>query len=185
MGSTISEHGAYTKMSELITGVEVNDLKVFKDERGAVMRMMRRDDPFFREFGEIYFSIVMPNVVKAWHLHKSMTLNYACVFGKIKLVLYDPRVAFPSTARDILNPTCGMMNEFILGGYPDHEDYKLVTIPPGVWNGFRAVHNLGTGLEMGIVANCATEPHNPNEIERHSPDASFIPYDWGPYEVAG
>lgn len=181
-------------MSELITGVEVNDLKVFKDERGAVMRMMRRDDPFFREFGEIYFSIVMPNVVKAWHLHKSMTLNYACVFGKIKLVLYDPRVAFPSTAHAILNPTCGIMNEFILGGYPDHEDYKLVTIPPGVWNGFRQIvrafecpgkTKFTELIEPAIVANCSTEPHDPDEIVRLSPDDFMVPYDWGLYEVAG
>ena len=161
---------------KMIDGVAINELKVFKDDRGAVMRMMRRDDPFFREFGEIYFSIVAHGAVKAWHLHKSMTLNYACVFGKIKLVLCDQREG---------SPTCGMINEFILSGYPDHKNYNLVTIPPGVWNGFRALRWDVMLVRSSIVANCATEPHDPDEIVRLSPDDFMVPYDWGPYEVAG
>ena len=167
----------------LIDGVEVNELKVFRDKRGAVMRMMRNDDPFFREFGEIYFSIVNPTVVKAWHLHKTMTLNYACVFGMIKLVLYDPRAG----------ETFAMVNEIILEGYPDFEHYKLVTIPPGVWNGFRQLVRLHecpgktrfVEKEPAIVANCATEPHHPDEIIRLAPKNFPVAYDWGEYEVAG
>lgn len=171
----------------LIYGVEVNDLMVFQDERGMVMRMMRRDDPFFKEFGEVYFSIIKPNVVKAWHLHKSMTLNYACVYGMIKLVIYDARED---------SPTFEKINEFILSGYGYYnlENYKLVTIPPMVWNGFRqlVIRPECPGktrwkelIEPAIVANCATEPHDPDEIVRSSPDELMIPYDWGPYEVAG
>ena len=41
--------------------------------------------------GEIYFSYVYPKKIKAWHIHKKMTLNYVAAFGKIKLVLYDDR----------------------------------------------------------------------------------------------
>ena len=55
------------------------------------MHMMRSDDKHFKHFGEIYFSQVFPNKIKAWHLHKKMTLSYVAVFGKIKLVLYDDR----------------------------------------------------------------------------------------------
>jgi hypothetical protein len=29
------------------------------------------------------------------------------------------------------------------------------------------------------VANCATEPHDPAEIERRSPTSAGIPYEWG------
>ena len=49
--------------------------------------MLSRDDPHFVDFGEIYFSSVYPGVIKGWHRHRDMTLNYACVFGRIKLVL--------------------------------------------------------------------------------------------------
>ena len=46
---------------------------------------------FFKSFGEIYFSTIYKDVIKAWHLHKEATLNYACVSGEVKLVLYDDR----------------------------------------------------------------------------------------------
>lgn len=160
---------------ELINGVEVHELKTFRDGRGEVMRMMRNDDLFFSKFGEIYFSTVNPNTVKAWHLHWKMTLNYAVVVGRIKLVLYDGR-------KD--SPTFEMVNTLHIDGYPLFEDYALVTIPPGVWNGFRAVG--WTVLDYPtIVANCATLPHDPTEIERVHPDKFPLQYDWGPYEVAG
>ena len=54
------------------------------------------------------------------------------------------------------------------------DNYILVTIPPKVWNGFK-----GIGTEMAIVANCATHPHDPNEIYRCDPFDNDIPYDWG------
>ena len=53
--------------------------------------MLRADDPHFIDFGEIYFTSIYPGVVKGWHRHREMTLNYACIFGRIKLVLYDDR----------------------------------------------------------------------------------------------
>ena len=53
--------------------------------------MIRNDDPNYSKFGEIYFSYVYPKIIKAWHIHKKMTLNYVAAFGKIKLVLYDDR----------------------------------------------------------------------------------------------
>ena len=75
----------------MIEGVEVIPLRQIVDDRGKIMHMMRADSPYFEKFGEIYFSTVHPGVVKGWHIHKSMTLNYAVVHGTIKLVLYDDR----------------------------------------------------------------------------------------------
>lgn len=159
---------------KLIDGVKINELLLFKDPRGTVARMMRNDDPFFKQFGEIYFSVVESGAVKAWHLHKSMTLNYACIYGRIKLAIYDPRPH---------SPTFGMINTLPLEGYPSFEHYNLVTIPPEVWNGFRSLDLITDG--SAIVANCATEPHDPDEIVRKAPDELAIEYDWGAYKVAG
>ena len=144
----------------MIEGVIVTPLRQILDERGKVMHMLRKDDPHFQRFGEIYFSCVYPGAIKAWHLHKKMTLNYAVPHGHIKFVLYDDRPE---------SPTCGQAQEFFLG--PDN--YCLVTVPPGIWNGFK-----GAGPEMAIVANCATLPHDPDEIIRKPPLGSDIPYDW-------
>ena len=146
----------------MIKDVQVHPLRQISDERGKVMHMLRCDDPWFEKFGEIYFSVVYPGGIKGWHLHKRMTLNYAVVSGMIKLVLYDDREG---------SPTRGEVQEFFTG----EDNYALITIPSGVWNGFK-----GLGVKPAIVANCATERHDPEEIVRLDPFTENIPYDWGP-----
>ena len=144
----------------MIKGVAVHPLRRIPDERGMVMHMLRADAPHFERFGEIYFSTVYPNVVKGWHLHRRMTLNYAVVSGMIKLVLYDDRED---------SPTRSELMELFVG----EQNYVLVTVPPFVWNGFK-----GVGPVPAIVANCATHPHDPAEIERLDPWSERIPYRW-------
>lgn len=144
----------------MIKGVGVHPLRRIVDERGAVMHMLRADAPHFEGFGEIYFSTVYPQIVKGWHLHRRMTLNYAVVSGTIKLVLYDDRED---------SPTRSEVMELFIGD----QNYVLVTIPPLVWNGFK-----GVGTIPAIVANCATVPHDPTEIERLDPFSPQIPYRW-------
>ena len=124
------------------------------------MHMLRCDDPHFEQFGEIYFSVVYPGAIKGWHLHKRMTLSYAVIFGAIKLVLYDVREN---------SPTLGRLQEIFIG----ESNYSLVRVPPGVWNGFK-----GIGTTQAIVANCASLPHDPDEIVRMDPFDGSIPYDW-------
>ncbi|MBA3340367.1 MAG: dTDP-4-dehydrorhamnose 3,5-epimerase family protein [Gemmatimonadaceae bacterium] len=143
-----------------IDGVSVRPLRVIPDERGKILHMLRADQPPFDTFGEIYFSCVYPGAIKAWHIHRRMTLNYAVPYGMIKLVLYDDRAG---------SPTHGQLMEIFSG----ESNYVLVTVPPMVWNGFK-----GIGTMMAIVANCATLPHDPDEIDRRDPFASDIPYDW-------
>ena len=144
----------------MIEGVVITPLRQIFDERGKVMHMMRKDSPVFSEFGEIYFSCTYPGAIKAWHLHKKMTLNYAVIYGSIKCVLFDDR---PNSK------TRGCIEEYFLSP----ENYSLITVPPLVWNGWK-----GIGDETSIVANCATIPHDPNEIERKPVVDPSIPYDW-------
>ena len=144
----------------MIRGVAIHPLRQILDGRGQVMHMLRRDDPWFEKFGEIYFSVVNPGAIKAWHLHKKMTLNYAVVSGEIKLVLYDARPK---------SPTRGRLQEISTG----QKNYALVTVPPGIWNGFQ-----GLSERPAIVANCATVAHDPEEIVRSDPFSTDIPYDW-------
>ncbi|MCX8130836.1 MAG: dTDP-4-dehydrorhamnose 3,5-epimerase family protein [Clostridia bacterium] len=144
----------------MIEGVRITPLRKIPDERGMIMHMLRSDSPNFEKFGEIYFSVVNPEAIKAWHLHKEMTLNYAVVSGMIKFVLYDDR-------KD--SPTRGELQEMFIG----EDNYVLVTVPPFIYNGFK-----GIGVKPAIVANCATIPHDPNEIIRVDPFTKDIPYDW-------
>lgn len=144
----------------MIDGVNVTPLRQIVDERGKIMKMLSINDAVFQQFGEIYFSCIHQGAIKAWHLHQRMVLNYAVPHGKIKFVLYDAR---PESS------TYQAFDEYFLG--PDN--YQLVTVPPGVWNGFK-----GIASDLSIVANCASIVHDPDEIKRMDPLDSDIKYDW-------
>lgn len=148
-------------MNSMIDGVIVTALHQIIDERGKIMHMLRSDDDHFSKFGEIYFSFTNPGVVKAWHQHLEMTLNYAVIQGCIKCVLYDNRKESPSV---------GVVEEYFMS--PDN--YYLLTVPPLVWNGWKSV-----GTDTAIVSNCSTLPHSDDEINRKPPSSNDIPYDWG------
>jgi dTDP-4-dehydrorhamnose 3,5-epimerase len=144
----------------VIQGVTITPLKQIIDERGKIMHFLRNDEAGFDKFGEVYFSQAMPGAIKAWHLHKVMDLNYVCVVGRIKLVLYDAREG---------STTKGELMQVFMGP----EDHKRVHVPHGVWNGFK-----GISPEPALVANCSTVPHTPDEIVRMDPFDKSIPYDW-------
>ena len=148
------------KITSKIEGVQIIKKNKIVDNRGKIMHMMREDDKNFKRFGEIYFSSVNPKTIKAWHLHKKMTLNYAVVWGAIKLVLYDDRTDSISK---------GELEEIFL----TENNYCLITIPPLIWNGFSSLNN-----SESIIANCSDIPHDKNEIIRIPHDDPKIPYDW-------
>ena len=144
----------------MIKDIVITPLKIISDERGKVMHMIRNDDKMFKKFGEIYFSTILKDAIKAWHLHKENTLNYVCVKGKVKLVLFDDRNDSSSQ---------GEYQEIILSP----KNYSLVTIPPFIWNGFKSLDN-----EESIIANCLTGPHNEKEMIRKDPYDKNFNYDW-------
>tara|TARA_X000000950_G_scaffold285640_2_gene392140 strand:- start:869 stop:1318 length:450 start_codon:yes stop_codon:yes gene_type:complete len=147
-------------MNNNIEGIKITPLKIISDHRGSVMHMLRSDSKVFKKFGEIYFSTVTKNGIKAWHLHKEATLNYVCVSGSVKLVLFDDRNT---------SLTKGKYQELILSP----KNYYLVTIPPNIWNGFKNLDN-----EESIIANCLNIPHNEKEMVRESHDSKNFSFDW-------
>jgi len=144
----------------MIDGVIITPLKTIADERGSVKHMLRKDAPQFTDFGEVYFSLVHPGAVKAWKLHKRMVMNLAVPVGLVKLVLFDDRKN---------SSTAGSIQEIIFGA----DDYKLVTIPPLIWNGFQ-----GLGEVTSVITNCASITHDPDEGERRDINDPSIPYSW-------
>lgn len=144
----------------MIQGVQIIPKKKILDDRGGIFHMLRVDDPEYQKFGEIYFSKIHPGVVKAWHHHSVMTLNYLVVSGSIQLGLWDGR-------KD--SPTYGKSQTI----YLDEQNSQLAIVPPGVWNGFK-----GLGSTSSIVANCATSPHDPQEITRKPYNDPMFAYSW-------
>ena len=143
-----------------IIGLKKINTKVIKNKKGDLLKYLSTKDKFFKKFGEIYFSTVKPNFIKAWHLHKKATLNYVCVKGKVKLVLYDERdnsKTFDQYQELILTPS----------------DYYMVTIPPLIWNGFKGIDE-----QESIIANCMTIAHDEEEMVRKEYSDKKFNYHW-------
>lgn len=145
----------------MIDGVIIKPLKKIPDERGTILKMQEISDDEFKGFGEIYFSSIYPGVVKGWHLHENAILNYAVIKGMIKLVLYDPRTG---------SATYGELQEIFTG----EQNYCLVQIPSGVWNGFKCL-----GTDTAIVADLINVPHEVDRMRRMDPHSNdVVKYDW-------
>jgi len=148
-------------MQSLIKGVNITELKQICDERGAVLHMLRSDAPEFTQFGECYFSEILPGVVKAWKKHQNQTQNLAVPIGKILMVIYDDRDE---------SETYGAVQEIELGR-PDN--YLRVLIPPGLWYGFSCI-----GETSALISNCADLIHDPSESNLIDSNDPKIPFCW-------
>jgi dTDP-4-dehydrorhamnose 3,5-epimerase len=149
------------KNSSAIDGVIITELRQITDERGSVLHMLRCDAPEFIHFGECYFSEVLPGAVKAWKRHRTQTQNFAVPAGRIRIVVYDDRVASISQ---------GQLQVLELGR-PDA--YLRVRIPPGLLYGFACI-----SATPALLANCTDLPHDPTDGELREADDPAIPYSW-------
>lgn len=144
----------------MIEGIIINELKQFVDDRGRVMHMIRADDPLSKKFGEVYFSEILPGVVKAWRNHNLMTQLFAVPIGTIRLVIYDDRQNSKSK---------GNLKVLEIG----RKNYKLVKVPPKLWYGFKCISDF-----PALIVNCPDLPHDPDESEGRPQNDNTIPYRW-------
>jgi len=138
--------------------IKTQKLKIVPDARGRLGEILRNDNPFFKKFGQVYFTTAYPGVVKAWHKHMLQTDCICCISGDVKLVLYDNKDESFKT--------------FIIG---EHNPL-LVQIPPEIWHGFK---NIGT--KDAIVINIPDKPYdykNPDEYRLTPHLNSIIIYNW-------
>lgn len=133
----------------MIDGVKVISLKRFPDDRGYLVEILRADDPYFVQFGQIYMSKLRKGVIKAWHKHEKQTDYFYVASGTSKIGLYDDRAS---------SPTQGEYQSVILG---DDGENALLAIPPMVWHGQMSLS------DSTLLINMPTEPYNrqqPDEI---------------------
>ncbi len=146
--------------SNNIEGVFCVDLKVIPLEDGAILHMLRADNDFFTQFGEVYFSELKPRSIKAWKTHSEQSQRITVPYGLLRVAIYDPRPQ---------SPTHGLIQEVILG----REQHKLLNIPPNVWYGF-----INLSDSMALICNCTDLAHDPTECLRKLKDDPTIPYKW-------
>ena len=59
-------------MNKIIEGIKISPLKIISDNRGSVMHMLRNDSKVFEKFGEIYFSTIFKEKIKAIYIKKQL-----------------------------------------------------------------------------------------------------------------
>lgn len=146
----------------MIEGIQIKELKANADERGALMELLRSDDPIFSAFGQAYVTYNYPDVIRAWHYHRRQDDYWTVVRGMVKAVLFDDRER---------SATRGEVNEFFLG----EQNRILIRIPAGVIHGYKTI-----GKETSLLLNFPTRVYNhqaPDEY-RLPYDSEKVPYDW-------
>lgn len=145
----------------LIEGVNIRDLTLHTDERGAVCEMF---DPRWGWHADplvfVYSFTIRPGWVKGWAMHQLHEDRYCLLQGEMKVVMYDARED---------SPTFGEVQEI----YLSEQRRQLINIPSGVWH---ADENIGN--KDLLVVNFPTIQYNhaaPDKI-RLPWDTDLIPY---------
>lgn len=134
---------------ELITpiaGVEIEPRKIFSDDRGGVMHMLKMSETT-QPIAEVYFSTIRPHITKGWKRHKRMWQRFAVPVGEIEFRFVDDRPA---------SPTTGNKSSIRVS----RNNHVLITVPPGIWYSFKCVSDV-----EAVIVNAASVEHDPEEIE--------------------
>ena len=107
---------------------------------------MRKTDPGYNGFEEIYFSYIKPDSLKAWKMHKKMTLNLVVPMGDVRFNFIE--VDNKRNINERYEITIGTSN------------YSRITVPPGIIFGFK-----GLSDSINIVTNISNFIHDDNECE--------------------
>lgn len=124
-----------------IEGVEIVELRRFNDDGGSMCELARMDSGKLKgldgfEARQMNYSVMEPQAIKAFHLHKRQTdVWFVPPSDKMLLVLADCREG---------SKTEGLIKRIVLGD----GNSRLVRIPPGVAHGCR---NLRTASQSAII----------------------------------
>jgi len=141
----------------MLSGVVIQPLKRFADERGFFTEIMRKDwDIFEDDLVQANMSITYPGIVRAWHKHERMQVDYfVCLKGAIKICIFDEETK--------------ELNEIVSTG----ENLQVVRVPGIYWHGFKVI-----GDEPAILVyfvNKLYDYENPDEVRRTWNDPTIVP----------
>lgn len=155
-------------LEDLIDGVVVRKLKVFKDESGVLFETLRTD--WDNVYGDInapfamqYMSKTPPGLArdeKEWHVHKRQKDRFICTSGRIVTAVYDPRKE---------SKTYGKLNLFVQSPGKEEEMY-MVVIPEETYHGFMVISK-----EQGELLNFPTQLYSGEDEGRVKHEEEF---DW-------
>ncbi len=140
-------------MSKIKNNITITKLKKITLKKGNVLKFIDKKDKNFFGFGEVYFSLIKKNKIKAWKKHTKMIMNLTVPIGRVKFVFFNEDRKF--------------LKEVIVGD----KDYKRITVKPGIWFGFKGLSN-----GVNLVSNFSNIVHESKESTNI--EISEIIYKW-------
>lgn len=137
-----------------VDDIIISPLKRIDVQGGDVLHGMKMSDTGYNGFGEAYFSWVKQNYVKAWKLHTRMTLNLVVPVGEIQFTFTSPDAT-----------------EFFRTEVIGITNYVRLTVPPGLWFGFK-----GVAAGHSLLLNIANVEHEANEAFKK--EISDFKFNW-------
>ena len=119
----------------------LTDLKQIHLKEGDVLHCLKKGDYGYVDFGELYFSKVNFNKIKGWKRHRKMTLNLVVPYGEVEFIFANEDNTY---------------TKHIIG----RNNYKRLTIPPGIWFCFKGKHN-----PFSLIASVIDNKHDPTEVD--------------------
>jgi len=154
--------------SDLISGVVIQPLQVFPDDRGFFAELARLGSTGIAAQmmvdgkGQVQVSTTLtyPGTIKAIHYHYEQTDLWAPVAGMLQVFLYDLRRG---------SPTFGLINTLYVGLLRPWG----ILIPPGVAHGYKVLGTLPAQLVY-----LTDRYYNPADEGRLPYDHPDVAYDW-------
>ena len=137
---------------------KLNNLEIIKNKNGDLYKGLSINDLNYKGFGEVYFTSINLDSIKAWKFHKKMTLNLIVLYGMVRFVF----------AKQLP----GNQNQYLFNSiYLSHKNKQILTIPPKVWFGFK-----GIKYKNSLITNIANIKHKDIEVVKKS--LKYIKFDW-------
>ena len=127
----------------LLDQIRVTPLQQISTPGGDVWLALKSSEESFKGFGEVYFSWVEAESIKAWKQHLRMTMNLVVPIGTVRFVFCDLQLH--------------TFREEEIGA----STYARITVPPKIWFGFQ-----GMSAKSSLLLNVANLPHDSAEVER-------------------
>ena len=130
-----------------INGLKKIDIKIIKNEKGDILKFISSKNPYFKKFGEVYFSEIKKGQTKGWNLHTKFKCFISVLSGSVTFNFKDNRKK---------SKTYKLKMKVVLG----KKNYGILLIPPNIWFSFKGNTN------NSIIANALNYPHDQLETKK-------------------
>jgi dTDP-4-dehydrorhamnose 3,5-epimerase len=148
----------------LIAGVSVAPYKLWADDRGYFLEVLRMGQGFVAGFPaaetQVSAALGYPGAIKAFHYHLRQTDGWTPAQGMFQVALVDLRHG---------SPTFGVRNTLYVGALRPWQ----ILIPPGVAHGYKII-----GVEPAMLIYATDRFYDPADEGRLPFDNPSINYDW-------